>query len=195
MSQPQQHLDPEDVLKLFSLYLHEYGEAILSSADHFMNICEMASRQDRLVIPHEHETHEMLNLLNEKKTKQTALLSISNDFLIECGMDPFLILDYHLAGNNHNNHNGNVVRKDNNGETMMTPSSSSSSLSSLSSYTSSSKRHNSTINQLIEKNGGEQWGLIERSLLDRWWERRKKDYNDIIEHVMTTGKSGMCNYL
>ena len=68
-------VDPESILKLFSLYLFEHGEALLSTSRQFVNISEMSAS-------------------NKHISRKKQLASMAHSILTECGMVPFLQLDY-----------------------------------------------------------------------------------------------------
>ncbi|KAG2388062.1 hypothetical protein C9374_000912 [Naegleria lovaniensis] len=146
-------LEAEDVLKLFSLYLQEYGESLLTSSDHFMNVCEMVYQQTMTLSSKLHspsspqQTFENNHLTSSSSQKPLkpfhVTLKITPEFLRECGMDPFLWLDWETSYCN-------------NGGMMITKKSD-----------PSKKPHE---------------GLIERSLIERWWERRRREFRECTEH-------------
>ncbi|KAF0981999.1 hypothetical protein FDP41_011860 [Naegleria fowleri] len=162
-------LETEDVLKLFSLYLQEYGESLLTSSDHFMNVCEMVYQQTMASMTtaatsslQSSSSSPTTTLENNNQTLNstfttshissqksivskpfTITLKISPEFLRECGLDPFLWLDWETS------------------------------------YSSPSRLGGSSSKKLDPK---KQEGLIERSLIERWWERRRKEFRESIEN-------------
>lgn len=172
-------LETEDVLKLFSLYLQEYGESLLTSSDHFMNVCEMVYQQTMASMTtaatsslQSSSSSPTTTLENNNQTLNstfttshissqksivskpfTITLKISPEFLRECGLDPFLWLDWETS------------------------------------YSSPSRLGGSSSKKLDPK---KQEGLIERSLIERWWERRRKEFRESIENQGKIGRFKLC---